>query len=280
MIVDCPNCNQRHVILERAGETTARCECGHEFALAISAIESGVLKCGNCGANPPSDRGHCPYCDARLTTLRCPRCVACAIEGDQHCRACGHRLDAPVATASRPSSDVLHCPRCDDELKAVMAGDATVDECSRCGGVWLAHGVFEFVLKQKFIDATLKSLRSVVPAKISYGREAPESDERFYVHCPECKTMMQRRQFARSSGVVVDICSAHGVWFDYDELPRIVAFVRDGGVEAATQKLYEQRVAELENIRKKPLDGTAVAQRTPGSMGAVDVLATILNLLR
>ena len=31
------------------------------------------------------------------------------------------------------------------------------------------------------------------------------------------------------SGVVVDVCSAHGTWFDEGELPRVLAFVESYG---------------------------------------------------
>ena len=35
---------------------------------------------------------------------------------------------------------------------------------------------------------------------------------------------MNRVNLARCSGVIVDICRAHGTWFDREELSRIVEF--------------------------------------------------------
>lgn len=62
------------------------------------------------------------------------------------------------------------------------------------------------------------------PAKISY------------VPCPSCKQLMNRSNFARASGVIIDLCKPHGVWFDADELPKIIEFIREGGIELARQR--------------------------------------------
>ena len=38
-----------------------------------------------------------------------------------------------------------------------------------------------------------------------------------------------RRNFGGTSGVVVDVCHAHGTWFDAGELVKVLAFVESGG---------------------------------------------------
>ena len=35
------------------------------------------------------------------------------------------------------------------------------------------------------------------------------------------------------SGIIVDVCGEHGLWFDDDELSRVIAWMRTGGLEAA-----------------------------------------------
>lgn len=47
---------------------------------------------------------------------------------------------------------------------------------------------------------------------------------------------MNRRNYARRSGVIIDACKDHGIWFDADELPRILAWVRAGGKAEAEQQ--------------------------------------------
>jgi Zn-finger nucleic acid-binding protein len=51
---------------------------------------------------------------------------------------------------------------------------------------------------------------------------------------------MNRVNFAHCSHVVVDVCAAHGTWFDRDELRRIVEFIRGGGLEEARAREMEQ----------------------------------------
>jgi Zn-finger nucleic acid-binding protein len=68
-----------------------------------------------------------------------------------------------------------------------------------------------------------------------------------YVPCPECSKLMNRINFAKCSGVIVDICKGHGTWFDRDELSRIVEFVRGGGLDVARSK----EKAQLEETRRQ-----------------------------
>jgi hypothetical protein len=42
---------------------------------------------------------------------------------------------------------------------------------------------------------------------------------------------MNRVNFARISGVILDVCKPHGVWFERDELLQVVRFVRSDGLK-------------------------------------------------
>jgi Zn-finger nucleic acid-binding protein len=52
-----------------------------------------------------------------------------------------------------------------------------------------------------------------------------------YRKCPECDAFMQRMNFQRSSGVILDRCAEHGTWLDADELEQIVGFLLAGGAK-------------------------------------------------
>jgi hypothetical protein len=65
-------------------------------------------------------------------------------------------------------------------------------------------------------------------------RRANWQGEISYRRCPECRQAMQRKNFGRRSGVIVDWCSSHGTWLDADEMEDIAAFVLSGGLERAT----------------------------------------------
>lgn len=72
---------------------------------------------------------------------------------------------------------------------------------------------------------------------------------------------MNRINFAHYSNVVVEVCKAHGTWFDKDELRRIVEFIRGGGLEASRQREIE----DLEQ-RKRELSATRAAGAWDGAM--------------
>jgi hypothetical protein len=47
---------------------------------------------------------------------------------------------------------------------------------------------------------------------------------------------MPRQSVGEQSGVVIDWCRDHGLWFDRDELPRTLAWVRRGGAVEINKK--------------------------------------------
>jgi Zn-finger nucleic acid-binding protein len=55
------------------------------------------------------------------------------------------------------------------------------------------------------------------------------SQEVRYLHCPICKSMMTRQNFARRSGVIVDVCPNDGTWFDGGEVERASEYIRTHG---------------------------------------------------
>lgn len=257
MILDCPKCGLRHVILDRASGTLVRCDCGTEITLPHSRADLEALKCANCGGNPPRGANHCPYCDAQLATLRCGCCYSQSIEGDRHCRGCGHELATPVRKLRAAPARILTCPRCRSELVSVLVDDSQIDECTRCGGVWLGHDLFAEILKNRDDhDAFLAQLRSLAP--VTRDTAATDADQPFYIKCPQCDDIMDRRHFAKVSGVIVDVCGEHGIWFEKDELTAIIQFVGTGGLVRTAEFVHSQRVAEMREARRQYMLDSAV----------------------
>jgi Zn-finger nucleic acid-binding protein len=75
-----------------------------------------------------------------------------------------------------------------------------------------------------------------------------------YLPCPECTKHMNRVNFARYSGVIMDVCKEHGTFFDRDELRRIVTFIRGGGLDRARDRERERLVEEQQRLRRAQLD--------------------------
>jgi Zn-finger nucleic acid-binding protein len=55
---------------------------------------------------------------------------------------------------------------------------------------------------------------------------------------------MTRRNFGQSSGVIIDVCRRHGVWFDRGELPRVIQFVEAGGLGLTRARQREALLAK------------------------------------
>jgi hypothetical protein len=51
-----------------------------------------------------------------------------------------------------------------------------------------------------------------------------------YLPCPASDDLMNRKNYGGTSGIVVDYCGTHGVWFHAGALPRLLSFVARGGL--------------------------------------------------
>ena len=72
--------------------------------------------------------------------------------------------------------------------------------------------------------------------------------------------MMNRVNFGRLSGTIVDVCKGHGTFLDPGELHRIVKFIRSGGLERARARQLE----ELKDQERKVRDAESRAARDRG----------------
>ena len=111
----------------------------------------------------------------------------------------------------------------------------------------------------------------------------PATQKVQYRKCPECQRFMQRRNFRKSSGVIIDRCHEHGTWLDADELERIAGFILSGGKTSPTLSKpavsQRQRRASAEFARIRAHH--AVGQR-PDSLGestAGSLLDALIRLL-
>jgi Zn-finger nucleic acid-binding protein len=102
-------------------------------------------------------------------------------------------------------------------------------------------------------------LGTAVPAATHAADSHVDANRVTYAPCPQCGQLMNRLNFARCSGVIVDICKQHGTWFDRDELRQIVEFLRAGGMDVARQKEKVEIEAQREQLRQEQM---AAAQRS------------------
>ena len=212
-------------------------------------MQAETLNCPMCGAAASTAAPTCIYCGARLATVACASCFGMMFIGSKHCPRCG------AAAGERAGADLAprKCPRCTIEMHSLTLGSTAIRECERCLGLWLDVAAFEKICADREQQAAVLGAASPEPSK-----QIQEENKVRYIPCPECQQLMNRINFARCSGVVVDICKGHGTWFDREELSRIIEFIRAGGLDAARAK----EKAALEEERRKLESLTSPRERS------------------
>ncbi len=177
------------------------------------------------------------------------------------CLGCGARVDddAPCGCATlgtnpyrgaAPPNPMGRCPRCADVLLDVDYADTPLDECTRCGGVFVEGWILDRLTEAR--DARI-SLSISLPVR----KMARETAVR-YLRCPRCTAQMNRKIFGLSSGVVVDVCKEDGIWFDAGELGVVLEFIESGGLERARAREVKQREEDLRREKtRRETDGPA-----------------------
>jgi len=204
----------------------------------------GAPRCAACGAERAPDARICAQCGAETPAVRCAACMTLNPIGETQCAQCGVALEPePEGAATRAI-----CPRGCGALTSF--GD--VWECERCGGLFLSHGALGAMVDAHRTNEH-EGRTSIRPPSV-----AP--DEIVYRPCPSCNKRMNRTVFGKSSGVIVDVCKAHGTWFDARELTASLAFVERGGLllvekrdaarkaEDARRATGEKRLREIEAL--------------------------------
>ncbi len=221
--------------------------------MADTPIKRDVYNCPNCGAAATPESVRCAYCHTGLSTLVCASCFGAIFTGMKHCPWCG-----ALASAARPVEPASgKCPRCDVDFVLVKVGKHTLRECPSCGGLWVDNTTLQRICtEQEEMQAVMGF--SAEPPRLADAES--HRTARMYIPCPECRKLMNRRQFAGCSGVVVDWCKPHGTWFDRDELKQIVQFIQAGGLNKSRELEKMQLEEAKSNIRDQERNLRAISR--------------------
>lgn len=190
-------------------------------------MSPGALNCPHCGAAITPGSTQCPFCSSLLQTVACTRCHARMFAGVNFCPHCG--APAVEVEVGRAGSDA--CPRCLVPLVAVRVANSVLDQCPRCAGLWMGLAVFDRICADAQAGAAASGLlRPAAPDPLPQVR---------YLDCPRCAQPMGRVNYARGSGVLINVCRSHGVWLDGDQLRQIMEFIASGGLDRARRNEME-----------------------------------------
>jgi Zn-finger nucleic acid-binding protein len=106
----------------------------------------------------------------------------------------------------------FYCPRDYMSLELKLIYSARLDQCPHCQGLWIGRNSLEILCRQQGLEIPLNLTRERFDA---LGLNAGQLD------CPNASTRMARIQH---NDIEIDICSkCLGIWFDKDELQKIIA---------------------------------------------------------
>ena len=276
-LVACPDCHAQYdvslVLLERF-----HCRCGSELEnRALKPVDAEILRCAACGAHVAGEAPACGYCGAQVVrepgelSLICPECFARNADASRFCTACGvgFRPEPIPAEAS-----TLPCPACGGPLHATRVAEVSLAECRGCHGLWVPGEHFERLIARA---TELRRAAGPTAPLPRVKRGVPSKRAVSYRRCPQCQAFMQRRNFKRSSGVIMDVCHKHGTWLDADEIEEIAGFILSGAEPSAMLEEEHKRASEEARASRLRIAREVPDTMWHGSAGGSDLLLRLLR---
>lgn len=259
MILACPSCDGRYDVTGYPIGQQFRCRCGTIVTLEAPSRQVGMLSCPHCGGPVAPSSSQCAHCQHELLIKACPRCLSRVYHGHKHCPDCGTELSV-VAIAEKHTERM--CPRCEQQLGPRLVQDVVIDECMGCRGLFLDQTAIQRIITERQ-QARAEALLGALPRPENLALHRP--GHKLYVKCPICSQVMNRKLFAAGAGVIIDVCRAHGTFFDAGELPRTIEFVMNGGLEQAKRKELERMREQASSERQSAIYAAINASRTSSS---------------
>ena len=110
------------------------------------------------------------------------------------------------------------CPRCRTPLHSVHFHEDSLKHCEQCGGLWLEQTTLRRLqnLDGAQRESASKELLAIVAEIPSLGVRPSFMRE---IQCPDCQASLKSHHLSYLAATVcVDVCDAHGVWYDAHEI--------------------------------------------------------------
>lgn len=187
-----------------------------------------MANCCNCAAPLPAHSILCSYCGSRNDV---------DLKGVHHYTI--HELDAKRA-----------CPRCQVSLRSIdlqLDGKFFIERCDQCLGLFFDPGELDALLQ-----ATVTNVYTINRKRLANISNTPYRNDYAlsYIKCPVCATIMNRVNFGKHSGVIVNRCPEHGLWLDGGALRQLFEWTKAGG-SLLEQERRERQLKEEEQEKRR-----------------------------
>ena len=281
-LVACSNCHTQYDVTEVAAESFP-CRCGETVENRdLDAVDAKIHRCGSCGAIVDAEAEGCAYCGSDIVrdpgklSLICPECYARCHDAARFCTACGVGFRPEEV---RVEGHELPCPVCELLMPPRQIGAVGLNECTRCNGLWVPGDRFDLLVARAIEAQRAASPEERLKLAPRVRGANPAHQQVTYRRCPECQTHMLRRNFRKSSGVILDRCHEHGTWLNADELEQIAGFILSGGTPSAT---FDELAAGERRARAafaKATAGRSPLQRSHWEDRDTSVAGSLLHFL-
>lgn len=212
---------------------------------------------------------------------QCNGCSAPLPTNINRCSYCGVRNDVDLHGKHSFSLSTKHsdrfCPHCETHMQTVKL-DITeplyIERCENCFGLFFDPAEIE-----SFLDSSVSNVFEINLALIkNINIDRFKTKHKFnYVKCPVCRVLMNRVNFGRRSGVIVDQCKKHGVWLDNGEITHLMEWKKAGGQLLHSQKNEKKVAYKRKSVVIKPLHTQAYQQQS--SSIEKELLETVSSLV-
>ncbi len=241
-LVACSNCHTQYDVSQIDAKTIP-CRCGEEIDSSPPlAVDVAISRCGSCAASVSADATRCDYCgsvivrDLDQLSLICPECFGRSADDSRFCTACGVAFrPEPV----RLDGHELPCPSCSSLMPPREIAGVGLNECLSCHGPWVSGDGFDTLVSRAIEARQSASEAERLVSKPRVAGSNPAGQRVQYRNCPECDGHMQRRNYRKRSGIIIDTCPQHGTWLDADELEQIAGFILSGGKGVEVQHVAD-----------------------------------------
>ena len=140
----------------------------------------------------------------------------------------------------------MNCPNCEIPLSTRKIGSVTVDECSRCRGIWFDKNELEEAKDE--IDPDLRWMDLQIWHRQPRFRLTAQPHD-----CPKCKNVTMQLITYEQPDIDVSYCpSCEGSWLSSGDLKKVIDTLNQEAESKSASAYVKQSLSEASDILTHP----------------------------